>query len=37
MFRQIWEEQHYNEAEGDLSRTLYQVDMSLDYIEDILI
>jgi hypothetical protein len=38
MFRQIWEDLHYGDDmdPDQLSRTLYQVDQSLDYIEEIL-
>lgn len=35
MFEEIWNDMHYNDPD-DLSRTLYQVDQSLDYIEKIL-
>jgi len=37
MFEQIWLEAHYDMDNDELSRTLYQVDQSLDYIEEILI
>jgi hypothetical protein len=35
MFRAIWEDMHYDDPD-ELSRTLFQVDQSLDYIEKIL-
>jgi hypothetical protein len=36
-FEEIWENMHYDVDAGDLSRTLYQTNKSLDYIEEILI
>lgn len=36
MFEEIWKDMHYGDPDDELSRTLFQVDQSLDFIEKIL-